>query len=79
MIQMLSFREGQGRTEFANKSVGLTMVSYVCLGFGSLFILTLQDWPTYILIFLFFRLIGFKILLPILVEDCLAVLHLAHI
>lgn len=53
MIQMLSFREGQGRTEFASKSVGLTMVSYVCLGFGSLFILTLQDWPTYILIFLF--------------------------
>ena len=53
MIQMLSYRPGQGRAELAQKAVGLTLVIYVCVGYGSVFILTLQDWPTYILIFLF--------------------------
>ena len=53
MIQMQSYRPGQGRKELADKAIGLMLVSYVCIGYGSLFLLTLQDWPTYILIFLF--------------------------
>ena len=53
MIQMQSYRPGQGRKELADKAIGLTLVSYVCIGYGSVFLLTLQDWPTYLLIFLF--------------------------
>ncbi len=53
IIQMLAYKSGQGRQDFAQKTVGLTLVTYVCVGYGSVFILTMQDWPTYILIFLF--------------------------
>ncbi len=53
IIQMQSYRPGQGRKEFADKAIGFTLITYITVGYGSLFILTLQDWPTYILIFLF--------------------------
>lgn len=53
LIEMLAYKSGQGYAELGTKAVGFLLLSYVSLGFGSVFALTLQDWPGYLLIFLF--------------------------
>ena len=53
LVEMLSYKSGQGYAELGTKAVGFLLLSYVSLGFGSVFALTLQDWPIYLLLFLF--------------------------
>lgn len=53
LIEMLSYKGGQSYSDLGARAVGFVLISYVSLGFGSVFTLTLQDWPGYLLIFLF--------------------------
>lgn len=53
VFEMFSYGHGQGRPDMAARAIGFQLITYVSVGFGSVFVLTLQDWPQYLLIFLF--------------------------